>query len=115
MKTFCLRLDQLDSKKKVIAPKLKLNECVSQHDIWLQYNKDYKTNTVEDIFMTIHVSPGNQEGIVQTEVPASLRISKGSEHNIMVRKTSTFYQQQADLPCIAYNLGDSKLCIQNTL
>ena len=37
------------------------------------------------------------------------------ETAMIMRKTSSFYQQQADLPCIAYNLGDSKICIQNTL
>jgi hypothetical protein len=31
------------------------------------------------------------------------------------RRTNMFYQYQADLPCICYNLGDSKIILQNTL
>lgn len=38
-----------------------------------------------------------------------------SDNDMVVeRRTSTFYQNQADLPCIAYNLGDNEICIQNT-
>ena len=33
----------------------------------------------------------------------------------MERRTSGFVQHQANLPCLAYNLGDSKLVFQNTL
>lgn len=44
-----------------------------------------------------------------------MSLRQTSDELVLKRNTSTFYQNQADLPVIAYNLGDNKICIQNTL
>ena len=42
-------------------------------------------------------------------------INSSDVDDIVERKTNMFYQVQADLPCICYNLGDSKIVLQNIL
>jgi hypothetical protein len=54
--------------------------------------------------------------VLKTKLPKSMRSIDASENaDIIVRKTNMFYQYQADFPCICYNLGDSKIILQNTL
>jgi len=49
-------------------------------------------------------------------MPKSMRnINSSDQDDIVERRTNMFYQYQADLPCICYNLGDSKIILQNTL
>jgi hypothetical protein len=53
---------------------------------------------------------------VQTKTPKSMRnINSSDSDDIVERKTSQFYQIESDSPCICYNLGDSKIVLQNTL
>ena len=37
------------------------------------------------------------------------------DYEMVRRETRLFNQQISDLPCIAYNLGDSRICVTNTL
>lgn len=37
------------------------------------------------------------------------------EYENVRRETRLFNQQISDLPCIAYNLGDQRVCLINTL
>jgi hypothetical protein len=61
------------------------------------------------------VTDGNQTAFLQTCLPLSLKsLNSADIDNVVERKSNTFYQQQADLPCIAYNLGDNKIVLQNT-
>ena len=48
LKTFCVRPDLPD--KKIYCPNIKVDNYVSQHDIWLQAKKDFNTGIIEDIF-----------------------------------------------------------------
>ena len=41
VKTICLRLDHAESKQKVRSPKILIQDCQSQHDIWLHYKKNH--------------------------------------------------------------------------
>jgi hypothetical protein len=50
-----------------------------------------------------------------TKLPKSMRSVEESDSDISVRRTSQFYQYQADFPFICYNLGDNKVILQNTL
>lgn len=93
VKTFCLRLDSTEPGERIVCPKLPMGDFVSQHDIWLHFKKDFANQTISPIYQTIHVSTGDQTGVLQTEIPKSNRILKkllGKQ--FITKKTSTFYQ-----------------------
>ena len=116
VKTYCLRLDHLEPRNKVMIARIPISNFVSQNDIWLQFRRNKSTNIVEEIFQTIHISKGDQTGILSTKLPKSMRnINSSDQDDIVERRTNMFYQYMADLPCIAHNLGDSKVILQNTL
>lgn len=50
IKTYCVRMDNKDKRKRVFSPKLNLNKQVSQHDVWLHFKKNYINGVVDDIF-----------------------------------------------------------------
>jgi hypothetical protein len=50
VKTYCLRLDHIEPKSKVISIQIPVYNYVSQNDVWLQFKKNKQTNVVEDIF-----------------------------------------------------------------
>ena len=115
IKTYCLRLDHADPKCKVMSPKIVINQFVSQVDVWLHYKKNYKDNTIDEMFQTVHVTKGDQAAVLQTRVPGALLGIQNQAYEIVKRDSSMFQHQQADLPIIAYNLGDTKLVLMNTL
>jgi hypothetical protein len=84
-------MDHKIEKKRVVSPPLSLNKHVAQHDTWLHFKKDVENQTIEEIFASVHVTPDNQECVLQTEVPDSQKMLVSEE--IIVRKTSAFYQQ----------------------
>lgn len=67
------------------------------------------------MFQTVHVTKGDQSAVLQTKVPGALLGIQNKDYEIVKRDSSMFQQQQADLPIIAYNLGDTKLVMMNTL
>jgi len=70
IKNYCLRLDHADPKCKVMSPRIPINQFVSQVDVWLHYKKNYKDNTIDEMFQTVHVAKGDQAAVLQTKVPA---------------------------------------------
>jgi hypothetical protein len=70
------------------------------------------TLTNDEIFQTLSINQGDQTAILKTKLPKSMRnINSSDSDDIVERKTNMFYQLQADLPCICYNLGDSKIVL----
>jgi hypothetical protein len=55
-----------------MSPKIPINQFVSQVDVWLHYKKNYKDNTIDEMFQTVHVTKGDQAAVLQTKVPGAL-------------------------------------------
>jgi hypothetical protein len=111
-KTYCLRLDHHDPKQRVVLVRITVNNYSSQPDVWLHYKKNFKTNSIEEIFQSVHVTRGDQTAVLQTKLPRSMRnINSSDADDIVERRTSMFCQVESDSPCICYNLGDSKIVL----
>lgn len=53
--------------------------------------------------------------MLRSRVPETFIGSMPVKFSNIERKTTTFYQQNGDHPFLCYNLGSSKIVIQNTL
>lgn len=116
VKTYCIRLDHQDEKCKVMPVRIPISNIVSQNDVWVHFRRNQVTQQMDEIFQNLCISTGNQTAVLSTKLPKSMRnINSSDSDDIVERKTNMFYQLQADLPCITYNLGDSKIVIQNIL
>lgn len=104
---FCIRLDHEDPTQRHKSSKIIVKDNLLEPDVYMFYERDLKLNNSIDIFQTVSVSQGDQR--------AHLKTRRQGDPGIIERWSSTFCQQQGDFPCIAYNLGDSKIVIQNIL
>lgn len=64
LKPFCLRLDQKESDNRVKPVKLEISDHLSQPDIMINYNKNFKEGISIDIFQSTHVDTSKSQDTV---------------------------------------------------
>lgn len=106
-RTMCLRLYESQSSKRVVNSGIGITNILSQYDTWLHQYQTIKDGVKEifDVFQTISVSQKEQTAVLSTR----MTVKKGGvvvpDDDIITRYSKQFYQNSADLPFIAYNLG----------
>lgn len=91
---------------------------LSEFDCWLQQKKKSGSGAdrqTMDICQTISVQEDGDFALLQTRLPTEFIGEQPIAFDLIERKTKTYYQSIGNHPYLSYNLGSSKIIIQNTL
>ena len=114
VKTMCIKVDD-ENQVNAVNINITASNYISERDCWMQYfQNNLNQLSYSCVYQTIHVNQGDQCAELLTKnifLNPVNQCCNGKQSGLISRKTNQYQQLISDHPCIAYNMGDSKIIL----